>query len=657
MICRNFLLIFLAFVSFMLSACRSISTATADAQFDKGEYYDAQRNYRTIYNKLTKKNQRELRGEIAGRLALCYIKLNQPARASLMLRNAIRYGQNDSETMLMLGRSLQKEGKYTEAIKVYEEYIAAYGSDDKSDIGIAGCRLALSKENESRYKVRQAKTLNMHRSDYSPAFAGNDFDRIYFTSTNEYSTGSSRSEITGQKNGDIWLSDRNERGDWARPEPAEGSINSDNDEGTASFSPDGQTMYITRARREADMSTGLEIWISKRVDARWNEPEKFDIEEKSDTIYNYAHPAVSPDGKWLYFASDRPGGSGGYDIWRINLEHGGPPVCLGDKINTSGDELFPYVRNDSTFYFSSDGRPGLGGLDIFKASKTSSNTWVVENIPAPINSEADDFGIVFGIGESGFFSSNRGDTRGYDHIYEFELPKLNIDITGYVMDLDEYVVPDATIRIVGDDGSDRRTIVRDDGSFNFTLNLGVKYAMLASANGYLNARQEFMTESVEEDALYEVNFILAPVNRPLVIDNIFYDFDKASLRPESCLALDSLASVMKQNPSITVELSAHTDRIGSEKYNSALSERRAKSVIDYLIDHAGIDSRRLSAKGYGKDRPKTVTPRIARLYPQFQEGTVLSPEFIESLDNEQDRDAADQINRRTEFEITSVDFY
>ncbi len=639
-----------------VTACRTTGTAAADAQLERGEYYEAQRTYRKIYNKLTHPRQRQQRSDIAVRLAQCYMKLNQPARASQMLRNAMRHRSDDVQLQLMLAQALQQEGKYADALKAYQDYIGNGGNHEDASAGMAGCRLALAGDSPTRYRVTRAKTLNMNRSDYSPAFAGRDFDRIYFTSTNRYSAGTDASGITGQKNGDIWMADRNERGEWTRPEPAEGSINSTHDEGTPAFTPDGQTMYFTRARQEATEHTGLEIWVSHRSDARWSEPEPLEI-VKTDSLYNFAHPAVSPDGRWLYFASDMPGGYGGYDLWRISLDRGGTPSNLGDRVNTPADEVFPYVRDDSTFYFSSDGHPGLGGLDIFKASKTDTGNWTVSNMLAPLNSPADDFGIVFGSGERGFFSSGRGATRGYDHIYEFELPDLHIALTGYVTDTEEYAVPGAVIRLVGDDGTDRRTRARDDGSFDFTLDRGVRYAMLAAAEGFLNARQEFTTDTTAEDALYGVAFILAPVNRPMVVENIFYDYDKATLRPESRLALDSLATVMRENPTITIELSAHTDRIGSDSYNLPLSERRARAVTDYLINEAGIDARRLSSKGYGKSRPMTVTPRLARQFPQFQEGTVLTPEFIASLDNDDDRNAADQINRRTEFEITSVDFY
>ncbi len=272
----------------------------------------------------------------------------------------------------------------------------------------------------------------------------------------------------------------------------------------------------------------------------------------------------------------------------------------------------------------------------------------------PVNSAADDFGITFGSGESGFFSSNRGDNRGYDHLYSFELPDLKILITGWVLDRDEEPVPNAVIRIVGNDGSNQKQMARADGSFSFPLERGVSYVMMAGAKGYLNARQEFTSDTAEEDAEYGVDFILASINKPVVIDNIFYDYDKATLRPESRQGLDEMAQVLRDNPNVTIEMASHTDRHGSEAYNIGLSSRRARAVIDYLIS-VGIAPDRLQSQGYGKSRPKTITKKLAREYPQFPEGTVLSEEYILTL-SPADQEAADQINRRTEFQVLSTDY-
>lgn len=638
----------------ILSSCGGAKLATANEQMERGEYFDASKTYRKVYNKLIKREDRPLRGEIAFKMGECYSRLNMNARASAAYQNAIRYAYPDSTTLLRLACSQQAEGKYPAALKSFEDYLNVDPDNKIALNGAAGCRMAIAaKGSPTRYVVKTNKVFNSRRADFSPMYFDASLDQLYFTTTNEKVTGDHRSEITGMKKGDIWMSRKNERGEWLKPEPVEGELNSDMDEGIISFSPDGSTMYLTKARRSPSSNTGVEIYTSSRSDAKWSAPVKLEI--TADTLSNYGHPAVSPDGQWLYFTSDMPGGMGGRDLWRINLkERAGSLENMGEFINTPGDEMFPYMRTDSILYFASNGHPGFGGLDLFKATLTPSGGWRVENMGQPVNSAADDFGITFGQGESGFFSSNRGDARGYDHIFSFELPDLKILISGYVLDKDEEPVPNAVIRIVGNDGSNRKEVARTDGTFQFPLQRGVKYVMLAGAKGYLNAKQEFQADDAEEDAEYNVDFILASINKPVVIDNIFYDFDKATLRPESKTALDEMAQIMRDNPNITIEMAAHTDRKGSEEYNIKLSQRRAQSVIDYLIE-SGIRTDRLQAQGYGKSRPKTITKKLAREYPQFEEGTVLTPEFIETLD-EANQEIADQINRRTEFQVLSIDY-
>lgn len=636
-----------------LTGCGGAKLSVADEQMARGEYYDASKTYRKIYNKLTKREQRPQRGEVAYKMGKCYQKLNMAARASASYQNAIRYGVTDSMARLYLAQSLHAEGKYVPAIKAYEEFLELSPSNPVALSGLEGAKASAAlKKNKTRWVVRQDKLLNSRRADFSPMFNG---EILYFTTTNEKVTGDKRSEITGMKKSDIWMSKKDEQGNRLRPEPVEGELNSELDEGIMSFSPDGSTMYLTKARREPNANTGVEIYTSQRSDAKWSAPVKFEI--TADTVSSYAHPAVSPDGNYLYFASDMPG-TGGKDIWRINLkERSGSLDNLGTDINTPGDEMFPYMLTDSIMYFSSDGHPGLGGLDIFCATLQPSGRWTVTNMGSPINSEADDFGMTFLPGADhpqGYMSSNRGDGRGYDHIYTFELPDLKINISGWVVDRDDEPVPNSVIRIVGNDGSIQKAVARDDGSFSFPLQRGVSYVMMAGGRGYLNAKQEFTADNAEEDAEYEIDFVLASINKPNIIENIFYDFDKATLRPESEEALDELVKLLADNPNITIEMASHTDRVGTEEYNLDLSERRAKAVIDYLISK-GIAPERLQHQGYGKSRPKVVTKRVNKLYPQFKEGDVLTEEYISNLPPE-DQEAADQVNRRTEFQVLSVDY-
>ncbi len=650
---RHFTILIIAAATLLLSACRGPKLATANEQMARGEYFDASRTYRKVYNKLTKKEERQLRGEVAFKMAECHRRLSEYARASAAYQNAARYGYADSTLYLHMGQCLAAEGKYGPAAKAFEDYLQWKPNDRLAQNGLIGAHMGLEKNGQTRYEVHNAKLFNSRRADYSPMYLDRSLDQLYFTSTNEKVNGQRKSEITGMKKGDIWFVSKDEQGKWKRPEPVEGELNTEVDEGTPAFSPDGSTMYLSRARREPNAHTGVEIYTSQRSDAKWSAPVKLDI--TADTLSSYAHPAVSPDGTWLYFSSDMPGGQGGKDIWRINLkERKGTLENLGEWINTPGDEVFPSFRSDSVFYFASNGHPGYGGLDIFRAEQTKSGGWNVTNMGRPVNSSSDDFGITFGEGESGFFSSNRADNRGYDHIYSFELPELKILISGWVLDKDEEPVPNAVIRIVGNDGSNQKQVARNDGSFSFPLDRGISYVMLAGAKGYLNAKQEFTSDTAEEDAEYNVDFILVPVTKPVVVDNIFYDFDKATLRPESKTALDELAQVLRDNPNVTIEMASHTDRKGSEQYNIDLSARRAKSVIDYLIS-VGIAPDRLQSQGYGKSRPKTITKKLAREYPQFPEGTVLTEEYILALP-EADQEAADQINRRTEFQVLSLDY-
>lgn len=653
MIRKRYLLIITLITGALLSGCGGPKLATADEQMARGEYYDASKTYRKIYNKLTKKEEREIRGKVAYKMAECHRMLSQNARAAAAYQNAMRYGQTDSLLHLHLAQTLHADGKYAAAIKEYEAYLKVNPRNQLAADGLAGARAALEKKPGSRYVVKNFKLINSRRSDYAPQYFDKSFDRLYFTTTNEKATGTKKSEITGMKNGDIWVMSKNERGEWQRPEPVEGELNSELDEGIVSFSPDGSTMYLTLAQRSPNSDTGVGIYTSQRSDASWSKPVKFEI--TADTLSSYGHPAVSPDGQWLYFTSDMPGGSGGKDIWRINLkDRVGSLENLGEWINTPGDEVFPYMRTDSVMYFSSDGRPGYGGLDIYRAEMTKSGGWNVTNMGIPVNSASDDFGITFGDGENGFLSSNRGDARGYDHIYSFSLPDLKIQISGWVLDKDEEPVPNAVIRIVGNDGSNQKQIAKDDGSFSFPLDRGISYVMMAGAKGYLNSKQEFTSDTAEVDAEYGIDFLLASINKPVVIDNIFYDYDKATLRPESKTALDEMAQVLRDNPNVTIEMASHTDRHGSDAYNINLSSRRAKSVIDYLIS-VGISPDRLQSQGYGESRPKTITKKLAREHPAFKEGDVLTEEYIESLSPEL-QDEADQINRRTEFQVLSIDY-
>ena len=644
-------ILFLLIVSSLYS-CKSAKLSDAEEKQRIGEYYEAAAIYRKVYTKTSPK-KRDLRGYIAYRMAECNRLINNTAKATSAYMNAIRYDYPDSTVYLRMGQMLQKTGRYPEAIKNYDIYME---NDPSNLLAIQGCELAPGwKKNPTRYEVRRMDKFNSRRGEFSPMLAGDKYDQLYFASSRSKDKDAKVSAITGQNNNNLFLVKQDEKGAWLAPVELEDEVNTEYDEGTPSFSPDGNTMYYTYCAQDPEGPRTAEIYISTRSSAKWGKGTRATIVK--DSVTALGHPSISPDGKYLYFVSDAVGGFGGKDIFRARVAGNdfGPMENLGEEINTPGDEMFPYVRDSVTLYFASNGHPGMGGLDLFKATQDSTGKWKVENLGAPINSMADDFGITFaGKEERGFFCSNRNDARGYDHIYSFERPTITIFIEGIVNDVDEYPIEDATVRIVGKDGLNVKVPVKKDGTYRVELERDIRYVMMASARGYLNQNYELHTGPEEKNETYIVDFFLSPISKPVVIDNIFYDFDKATLRPESKKALDEMIKMLNDNPNVTIELGAHTDRKGTDQYNERLAQRRAQSVVDYLIA-GGIEAARLEAKGYGESVPKTINKKMAKQFDFLKEGDVLTEEFILALPPEQ-QEIADQINRRTEFKVLRTNY-
>ena len=646
--------LFLLIVSSLYS-CKSAKLSDAEEKQRIGEYYEAAAIYRKVYTKTSPK-KRDLRGYIAYRMAECNRLINNTAKATSAYMNAIRYDYPDSTVYLRMGQMLQKTGRYPEAIKNYDIYMENDPSNLLAINGIQGCELAPGwKKNPTRYEVRRMDKFNSRRGEFSPMLAGDKYDQLYFASSRSKDKDAKVSAITGQNNNNLILVKQDEKGAWLAPVEREDEVNTEYDEGTPSFSPDGNTMYYTYCAQDPEGPRTAEIYISTRSSAKWGKGTRATIVK--DSVTALGHPSISPDGKYLYFVSDAVGGFGGKDIFRARVAGNdfGPMENLGEEINTPGDEMFPYVRDSVTLYFASNGHPGMGGLDLFKATQDSTGKWKVENLGAPINSMADDFGITFaGKEERGFFCSNRNDARGYDHIYSFERPTITIFIEGIENDVDEYPIEDATVRIVGKDGLNVKVPVKKDGTYRVELERDIRYVMMASARGYLNQNYELHTGPEEKNETYIVDFFLSPISKPVVIDNIFYDFDKATLRPESKKALDEMIKMLNDNPNVTIELGAHTDRKGTDQYNERLAQRRAQSVVDYLIA-GGIEAARLEAKGYGESVPKTINKKMAKQFDFLKEGDVLTEEFILALPPEQ-QEIADQINRRTEFKVLRTNY-
>ncbi|HBA32223.1 OmpA family protein [Parabacteroides goldsteinii] len=653
-----YILLFLT--ALLLFSCKSAKLSDAEEKQRIGEYFEAAAIYRKVYTK-TSPQKRDLRGYIAYRMAECNRLINNTPRATSAYMNALRYDYPDSIVSLRLGQMYQKSGKYMDAIRHYNDFLLLNPESQLALNGIKGSELAPQwKQNPNRYIVKRMEKFNSRRGEFSPMLYGEKYDQLYFTSSRT-PKGANKdkdetiSAITGQRNNDFFLVKQDEQGNWLAPVELEDEVNTEFDEGTPSFSKDGNTMYYTYCAQDPEGPRTSEIYVSTRSSAKWGKGTRASIVK--DSVTALGHPAVSPDGKYLYYVSDAVGGFGGKDIFRSRLVGNdfGPMENLGPDINTPGDEMFPYVRDSVTLYFASNGHPGMGGLDLFKATQDSTGKWHVENLKAPINSMGDDFGITFeGDKEKGFFSSNRNDARGYDHLYSFELPVITIFIEGIVSDVDENPIEDATVRIVGKDGLNEKVLAKKDGTYRVELERDIRYVMMASARGYLNQNFELKTGPEEKNETYIVDFYLSPISKPVVIENIFYDFDKATLRPESQKALDEMIKMLNDNPNVTIELGAHTDRKGSDQYNERLAQRRAQSVVDYLIA-GGIEKERLEAKGYGESVPKVINKKMAKNYDFLNEGDVLTEEFILTLTPEQ-QEIADQINRRTEFKVLRTNY-
>ena len=504
------------------------------------------------------------------------------------------------------------------------------------------------KKEGSAYTIKKMDLFNSRRDDYSPMLAGDADDQLFFTSTRNQAQGDELSGITGTKSADIFYSQKDEKGKWGKPQAIASELNSAYDEGACCFSPDGKTMYLTQCATDPDYPRYARIMVSTRSDAAWSKPKELVI--SSDTLSSFAHPAVSPDGEWLYFVSDITGGMGGLDIWRCRLLSStevGYMENLGAPINTPGDEMFPTFRPNGDLYFSSNGHPGLGGLDVFFIAVSDKK---IHHPGWPLNSQGDDFGMTFeGKLNQGFFCSNRGDLRGLDHIYSFFNPEIVQTVKGWVYEQDGYELTAAQVYMVGNDGTNLKLSVRSDGSFTQEIKPGVDYVILGTCKGYLNHQEQIRVEPVKKSEEYVLQFPLANISAPVLIENIFYDFNKATLRPESQKALDELVQLLNENPNITIELSAHTDCRGSDAYNEQLSQRRAESVVAYLIAH-GIAADRLTPKGYGESNPKRIKKRVAEKYQFLKEGDVLTEEMISALPEEL-QEQCHQMNRRTEFKV------
>ena len=567
-------------------------------------------------------------------------------------------GINPDSVKFFYGQALEVNGKYNEARKAWQELVSETRFEKlkaRAQDEIAGLDyLDKLNQKESFYRVKNLELVNSPASEYSPVHLN---DELYFTS----SRGNGKVyEATGTPFTNIYkVASRGAIVDLATLTPLPEGINNENiNDGCITFTPDGKTMVFAKGNSgKRRGSSDVDLYLSRFRNGAWSEPLPLNI---NDPEAWDSSPAFSQDGRTLYFASNRKGrgrnmvGYGGTDIYSAVMDSRGRfsrVKNLGPEINTPGNELFPYVAEDAKLYFASDGHPGYGGLDIFVLKRAGGKT-VVENLGQPVNSTGDDFGIFLFKADRGFFTSNREGGKGDDDIYTFINEDPDLKVVNYYLQGITYtpdstglrVLPNTKVSLLDGEGELMQDFVTGtDGRFFFRVYENEEYELVGETDGYLVKRQPYTTmgKAIDPKTLTQLvtNVTLdttivlekMELNKIFVLENIYYDLDSANIRPDAARELDKLVQILSDNPEIIIELSSHTDSIASVEYNLNLSQRRAQSAVNYMIQR-GISPDRMVAKGYGELRP------IAR--NTNPDGT--------------DNPVGRQRNRRTEFKILEI---
>ena len=679
------LFILLPFVSFTQDFTKSKQTIKADLIFEKNELVNAIPLYTKAYEKT--KNKQE-KAYLRFKIAECYRLMGNSKKAVSKYKSAIAKKYWDPIVYLYYADMLKATGKYELAGEQYTIYKEKVPDDERADMGIESCKKIVEwMAVPTRYNIRNEKKFNSKYSEYSPCYSNEDYSEVYFTSTRPKDNYTKISPVTGEYYTDIFVSEQDKKGDWSDPVFVDDTICSQWDDGTPSFAGDFMTLYFTRCIVVKNELLNCQIYKSK-MDAQglFNKVDIIPLVEDSITV---AHPSISADELTLYFVSDMiaKGFQGGKDIWKVERksksDQWGKPINLGPQINTKGNEMFPYIREDGRLYFSSDYLPGIGGLDIFVATPTGTDQWDVQNMKYPINTAQDDFGIVFkGNKEEGLFTSTRIrstiiqvetedkaaeevqiKSRGKDDIFHFLLPDIEYSLSATITDANSAEpVAGAKVQIYGSDGTDIVLETGEEGSFKYKLKQNTDYLYVVRDKGYLHGKGKASTKNLANSKHFKKEIVLAKIGESIKIDNVFYDSGKWDLRDDAKENLQQLISILNDNPNIVIELSSHTDMIGEYDANEVLSQKRAQSVVNYLIEK-GIDKDRLVAKGYGESTPQRITPRLAK-ETSFKEGDIMDETFIKKIQNSTDAkeevdkivSEANQINRRTEFKVIATDY-
>jgi peptidoglycan-associated lipoprotein len=632
------------------------SVAAGDAAFSKGDYYDAVPLYKKAFSKEKNKTKR---AEIIFKTAEAYRKVNDFKNQEVWYAKAIKAGYKEPIAILYLADAIKFNGKYDEAIVQYNAYKKAAPDDPRGDAGVASSEQAQKwKDKPMRYKVEDLSPLNTKYNDFGAAYSNKDHRAVIFTSSRAESIGKNPDGGTGEKFQDLFEANVDKKGKWSSPKPLLEPINTGSNDGAAMLDRKGSEMFFTRCDVEKGKTGSCEIYFTKRKGQSWDEPKLIPI--SNDTGIVAGQPCLSADAQTLYFVSNMPGGQGGRDIWMSKYDKKsktwGTPTNLGNKINTDEDDMWPFLGSDNTLYYATKGHLGMGGLDIFKSSMLSDGSWEEPvNMKYPVNTSADDFAFVIDDSQDhGYLSSNREGGKGGDDIYEWKLPPLIFTVSGKVFDADTRAnMEGVSIELFGSDGSSIPFKTDKTGAYKFDLKPETSYKVSAIMKDYLNKYIEVSTVGLEvsKDFIGDFDFAMKSTRKAIELPNILYDLSKWDLRPESKVALDGLVKTMEENPTIVIELGSHTDSRPIPMTNDTLSQRRAQSVVDYLIEK-GIDADRLYAKGYGEKEPRVLDKDIG----SFKAGDVMTDEFINGLKKTSLKEEAHQLNRRTEFKVLRTNY-
>jgi len=626
----------------------------ADDAYAKGFFFNAIELYKKAY---TVEKKASTKAELIFKVAESYRALGDMQQAEQWYERANKAQYSDPITYFYIGESLKQQGKYPEAIAAYNRYKEKKPNDIRADKAIAECQTAQKwKDSPTRYSVDPEVMLNSQQMDFSPAFADKKNETVVYSSTRQAATGTETDLITGENFSDLFTSTRDRLGKWSEPTKLGPNINTPGNEGAPIFNSKRNLMYFTRCPMEKKKVFGCDIWVSKKVGNNYSEPVMLPLKGnvgKDDTT-TVGHPALSPNDDVLVFASNAgPGHKGGRDLYMVKLNKdgmpAGAPTNLGPEINTPKDELFPFIRFDGSLYFASNGRPGMGGLDMYRAESTGENTWgQVENLKAPLNSAADDFAIVFdGEEDRGFFSSTRPGGKGQDDIWRFYMPNLVFALQGTVYDkMTGQPLPGAKVSVVGTDGSNFSALADDNGGFSFVekgkddrfIKENTSYSILAEKEGYLVVKDQITTVGLTESTTFVKEYFLQPfVDVVIKLPTILYETDKFALLDASKDSLQIAYQTLIDNPTLVVELRSHTDARPTRTYkggNKELSQLRAQSCVNYLVT-LGIEPARLVPVGRGADEP------------------IVTMDQIKKMGTREEQEAGHQLNRRTDMKVLS----